>query len=258
MNALHASILFIAFLFPGMMLAVEFGRRLGVKLLKSDPESEKSGFGAMEGAVFALLGLLIAFTFSGASSRFEDRRQMILKEANNIGTAWLRLDLLPATAQPALRDLFRQYVDSRLAAYRVLPDIQAARAELARSSALQGEIWSKAVAASQASGSPSTATLLLPALNDMFDIVTARSMAMSVHPPLVIFGMLAVLTLMASAMAGFDMAGSKHRSWLHIIGFAFVMALTIYVILDLEFPRLGLLRIDAVDKLLMEVRQTMN
>ena len=61
------------------------------------------------------LGLLIAFTFSGATSRFEARRHLLTEEANAIGTAYLRLDLLPATAQPELRRMMRAYVDARMA-----------------------------------------------------------------------------------------------------------------------------------------------
>jgi len=72
-----------------------------------DPEAIKSGSGAIEGAVFGLMGLLIAFTFFGAAARFDTRRAMVIEEANNIGTAWLRLDLLPVSAQPPLREKFR-------------------------------------------------------------------------------------------------------------------------------------------------------
>ena len=97
--------------------------------------------------------------------RFDDRRHLIVEEANNIGTAYLRVDLLPAPAQPALRSLFRQYLDSRLEMYRKLPDVAAAKAELARSLKLQGGIWSTAVAACLDSGSQSAHMLLLPALN---------------------------------------------------------------------------------------------
>ena len=87
------------------------------------------GESAAEGAIFALLGLLVAFTFSGAASRFDARRQLIVEETNDIGTAYLRLRLLPLSAQPALREQFRQYVDARLAFYRKLKDMPAAMAE---------------------------------------------------------------------------------------------------------------------------------
>lgn len=95
--------------------------------------------------MFALLGLLIAFTFSGALSRFDSRRFGAVDEANAIGTAYLRIDLLPASTRPKLREAMRAYTDSRIATYRLLPDIAAARAELERSRALQAEIWSQAV-----------------------------------------------------------------------------------------------------------------
>jgi hypothetical protein len=94
-------------LFLGILLLLDIGRRIGVRRLTDGPEGARVGTGTIEGAVFALLGLLIAFTFSGAGSRFDDRRALIVEETNYIGTAYLRLDLLPASAQPALRDLFR-------------------------------------------------------------------------------------------------------------------------------------------------------
>jgi hypothetical protein len=132
-------------LFVGLLVCLELGRRWGTRQLQRDPEGARTGAGAVEGAVFALLGLLIAFTFSGAAARLDVRRAQIVDEANAIGTAWLRLDLLPEEAQPAVRELFRQYVDSRLTAYRKLPDIAAAKAELDRSLALQSQIWRQSV-----------------------------------------------------------------------------------------------------------------
>jgi hypothetical protein len=125
--------------------------------------------------VFGLLGLLVAFTFSGAASRFEDRRHLITTEANAIGTAYLRIDLLPADAQPELKELFRRYVDVRWATYRDLADQTATNAKLTEGAALQGNIWAKALTACRRPEAPAQATmLLLPALNEMIDIVTTR------------------------------------------------------------------------------------
>jgi len=89
-----------------------------------DPEKGMTGLGAIEEALFSLFGLLIAFTFSGSASRFDSRRQLLAEEINDIGTAYLRLDLLPAGVQPALHGLFHDYVDSRLAVYRKLPGLR--------------------------------------------------------------------------------------------------------------------------------------
>lgn len=246
-------------LFAGMLALLEVGRRIGVRRLAFDPDGAQSGTSAVDGAVFALLGLLVAFTFSGAASRFDERRNLIVQEANDIGTAWLRVDLLPAAAQPAMRDLFRRYVDSRLEVYRKVADPDAVRAELARTGRLQGEIWSGAVAASRMEGAPpAAAMLLLPALNQMIDITTTRTMASKMHPPMVIFGMLFALALAAALLAGFGMAGSKSRSWIHMVGFAAVMAGAVNVIIDIEYPRLGLIRVDNFDQVLVDVRQSMN
>lgn len=245
-------------LFFSMLLLLDIGRRVGVRRLANDPEGARTGTGAVDGAVFALLGLLIAFTFSGAASRFDARRALIVEEANNIGTAYLRLDLLPASAQPALRDSFRRYVESRLEVYRKLPDLEAVKVELARSTQLQGDIWSQAVAAGRLEGAPPAATiLLLPALNQMIDITTTRTMATQMHPPVVIFVLLFGLALASALLAGYGMAGGKSRNWIHMLGFAAVMAVATNVTLDIEYPRLGLIRVDAFDQVLVDVRDSM-
>ncbi len=85
-------------LFAGMLLLLDIGRRIGARRRAQDAGGAGAGTGAVEGAVFALLGLLVAFTFSGAASRFDARRALVVEEANAIGTAYLRLDLLPASA----------------------------------------------------------------------------------------------------------------------------------------------------------------
>jgi hypothetical protein len=243
-------------LFLGILGLQEVGRRLGARRLSHDPEGMRTT-GPIEGAVFALLGLLIAFTFSGASSRFDDRRHLVAEEANAIGTAWLRIDLLPASVQPDIRELFRRYLDSRLETYRKLPDIEAAKLEMARSTALQADIWAAAVAAGRSSETTAASMLLLPALNQMIDITTTRTVATEIHPPPVVFVMLGVFALIAALVAGYGMAGGKARSLLHTLAFASVVAATVYVIFDMEYPRLGLIRVDAVDHVLVDLREHM-
>lgn len=182
---------------------------------------------------------------------------MIVEEANSIGTAWLRLDLLPPPAQGPVRELFRAYVDARLTTYRLLPDLAAARRELDRSLRLQQQIWAQTVAACESPEGRNKAMLLLPALNAMFDIVTKRSIALQTHPPLIIYQLLVVLALVSALLAGLGMAGGRDRSWIHFFGFPTVMTICVLVILDLEYPRRGLIRIDTVDQLLVDVRRSM-
>jgi hypothetical protein len=244
-------------IFAGVLVSLRAGRLLGEAAITRHG-SIGSTIGSLEAAVFALLGLLIAFTFSGALTRFDGRRAQVVQEANAIGTAWLRLDLLPAKAQPKLRASFKAYVDSRVATYRKLPDVKAAQQELARSAELQQEIWNQAVAATQLPGArPQAMVLLMPALNDMFDITTTRIAATQLHPPGIIYAMLIALSLVAGLLAGYQSAGEKGYAWIHKIAFATIVALTVYVILDVEYPRLGFVRIDAIDHLLVDVRAGM-
>ena len=118
-------------LFLGMLIFGEVGRRIGIARLARYPGSEARGAGPAEGAVFGLLGLLLAFTFSGAASRFKARRHLIAEEANAIGTAYLRVNLLPLDAQPEVRQLFRRYLDTRIATYQNVVDAAAVQAKLA-------------------------------------------------------------------------------------------------------------------------------
>ena len=240
----------------GMIAASEIGRRLARARAARDPDGAGQGVGVIDGAVFGLLGLLVAFSFSGAASRFDARRSLVIQEANAIGTAYLRLDLLPAGDQPGLRGSFRQYVDARLRAYDKLPDVVAARKEIDAANRIASAIWSSA--RSSAAGSQPATMLLLPALNEMFDIANTRTINATLHPPSIIYGMLFCLALASAVLGGYGMARSRSRNWLHVIGYAAVTAGAFYVILDIEHPRLGLIGVEAVDAALRDLRNSMN
>lgn len=256
MDFTFGAVLLAGGLFVAILALLETGRRFGLRRAARDPDGTRAGAGAVEGAVFALLGLLVAFTFSGAATRFDERRKLIIEEANAIGTAYLRIDLLPPAVQPELRANFRTYLDARLAVYRVLPDLAASNVELARATRLQQEIWARTVAA--AAGSQAPTMLLLPALNAMIDITTTRTMATQMHPPRIIFALLFALALLSALLAGYAMAPAGGRNWIHMTVFAFTLAGAVYVILDMEYPRFGLIRVDAFDQVLIELRRSMN
>ena len=97
--------------------------------------------------------------------------------------------------------------------------------------------------------------LVLPALNDMFGAVEDERLARRIHPPQVIFGTLALMSLLAALFAGYGIA-SGVRNWIYILGFATATAFAIWVILELEYPRLGLVRVDGMDQALVELRAT--
>jgi hypothetical protein len=251
-------LLFSVLLFIGMLILVEVGRRIARRRLK-ESDDDKGSMGTIEGAIFALFGLMIAFTFSGAASRFNEKRMLIAEEANRIEVAYLRLQLVPEQAQHQLQELFRRYTDSRLEIYRRLPDMRAAEQEMGKSKELQKEIWRDSIATSRdPKAHPDAGKLLLPAVNAMIDISTIRRIALQNHPPNVVYWLLFVLGLLCSLLAGYRMAGSQRRSWLHTFAFAFITVTIVYVILDLEFPRIGLFRLVNADQAIVDVLHDMH
>ena len=248
---------FAGILFGGMLVMLEVGRRIGVRQRARLGDTHGAGLAAVEGSLFALLGLIVAFTFSGAASRFDQRRALIVEEANDIGTAYLRLDLLPAEAQPALRQKFREYADARVAVYRALPNLKLAMGHLERANALQGEIWKLSVDGTQSAPTTVPSMLLLPAVNAMIDITNTRFWSAQTHPPGVIFALLSALTLCCALFAGYGMSATAERNWLHRLGFSLVLSAAVFVIMDLEYPRFGFIRIDAFDQAIADVREAM-
>jgi multisubunit Na+/H+ antiporter MnhB subunit len=241
-------------LFVGMSLCIDLGYRLGRRAQRDVLWHE--GIGALEAAVYGLLGLLLGFAFSGATSRFETHRQLSVKEANAIGTAYLRLDQLPAAQQPEMRQLFRDYLGARL-------EVQAGVSEgtpergVAQSERLQQRIWSRAVAASRTDSTQNSARMLLPAINEMIDITTERGVTFQAHLPYLVFYLLIFIALMSALLAGYGMAKRKKRSLLHMFLYAACIAATIYTVIDLDHPRSGLIRVDAADEALLQVRDLM-
>lgn len=259
MKFVMVNLIYTLCLVAGMLFLLEVGRRIGLRRMAIDKEGARAGVGTVEGALLALLGLLIAFSFSGAAARFDERRQQIVTEANDIGSAYMLVDLLPAEAQVSLREKFRQYVDSRLEAYRKMPDLAAAKSEFERSKSLQHEIWSQAVTSTRDAGYQPVALQILPAISRMINISAERTTALYTHPPSIIFFMLAGLMLVGSVLAGYGLASVKSRNWTHTIAFAVILAFTFYVIRDLEYPRLpGLVGLDTFDNVLVDLRKSMN
>jgi hypothetical protein len=243
-------------LFVGVGACLEVGYRIGRHRSEQHPELRYEGIGVLEGAVFSLLGLLLGFSFSGGTGRLDARRQLIIQEANAIDTAYLRLDLLPTDQQPEIRRLFREYLDARLRVYEKLPDLQAAERELLVCEDMQQEIWSKSVVASRGDPTQNATRLLLPALNDMMDVTTMRTVALHTQLPSLILILLVLVALVSGLLAGYAMAKRNRRGWLHILLFSGAIALTVYSVMDMDDPRVGFIRVNAADSALIHLRDS--
>lgn len=249
--------LFAILLVSGMLLMLEIGHRFaGRRQSALIEEKDKAPLALIETTVFALFGLLIAFTFSGAASRFQEKRMLIGEEANAIQAAYLCIDLVAPQAQPRLREQFREYVDTRLEVYHRLPNTKAAAPAIAKMARLQKEIWETAKAATRLpSEDPAAARMLLPAIDRLIHVAAMRTMSLQNHPPGAVYGMLFALGMLSSLLVGCRM---PVRSWLHIVSFALVVASVVYISLDIEYPRVGLIRLQEADEMLREVRASMD
>lgn len=253
MNATQLAITLSLGAFAGIVACLEIGYRMG---RRRSEEMAHEGVGSIEAAVFALLGLLLALSFSGGTSRLDARRQLIVEEANAIGTAYLRVDMLAPADQPEMRRLFREYLDARLQVYQKLPNLESAEKQMERAAGIQQKLWVQAVDATRANPTPAVAMLVVPAINQMIDVTTSRRVALYTHIPSLILAILLIVALFSGLLAGYAMAKRRSRSWLHMIAYALVVSTTIYAVIDLDYPRSGLIRLDAADDALTQLRDS--
>ena len=237
-----------------MVVAVVLGRRLALWQIATLGRKSEEGISAIDGAVLGLLGLLLAFAFGMAGDHLQTRRNLIVNEANAIGTAWLRITCLPADDQLPMREDFRQYLEARLRQTpgRLSTDQQPTLAAL--TARLRAAIWQRAVAAQPRCVTPQAGALVIEALNTMFDAATSRLAAANNHLPLPIVWVLMGVALVASVLAGIAMGRAPQVNWTTTLIFALAVSLTVWAIIDLELPRYGLIRVDAYDRLLEDLQ----
>ena len=245
-------------LLGAMLLMIEIGWRVGghfasvYKLEKADASE------TFMAAIFGLLALLLAITFSGASDRFDKRRDLIAKEVSTIGTAYQSIDLLAPTSQIVVRDLFKKYLDSRIDIYQG----SMAEGDLAKKYQTHNEIgnqlWQGAVNAVKATAYPEklVAAQILPEVSDMFDASENQRLAMKFHPPPIIWQALICLSLIGSLVAGYNLGIEQKRDWFLTIVFMLLMTGTITIILNLEYPRVGFVKLDYFDFELISLRNS--
>lgn len=256
MPPLVLTLLLFAVIGLSLLAFLEIGHRFGRR--SRGDEQEDRGISTVEGAVFGLVAFLIAFTFSGAQDRLQARQRAIVDEANAIGTAYLRVDLATPETQTELRELLREYATARVEGAKRLPDVNAAVDVWGKSNETSQRIWALAVEGTADPAKGADRRLLLDAVNLMIDNATAREVAVHIHLPTPILALLIAITGIAALLAGRAMAGNPNRPTLHRITLAFVFAAVLTVLVDLEHPRVGFIRVLAGDSAMQGVLNSMN
>jgi hypothetical protein len=228
----------------GSLLAtIELGYRLGGKLPPGLTDSAKSPVLAISGAILGLLALLLGFTFSMSLSRFDQRRQLVVQEANAIGTTYLRSGLLPEPDRSAVADLLRSYVDARLDFFNRRGDPAEFKRVIDRTEKLQGELWSHVATAVEKDSRPVTTGLFIQTLNEVIDLHAERVAAMENHVPESVLLLLLLVALLAAMLVGYGCGFANRRHLLSTSVLALLIGTVIVVIIDLDRPARGLIRV---------------
>lgn len=236
-------VLFVA-LAVVLWLSVEMGSLLGASRRKRTEKETESSVGAMVGGTLGLLAFLLAFTFGMAASRFDNRRNLVLDEANAIGTTFLRTSLLPDPYRTETRRLLREYVDVRLKAVRpgVPPEklVQGIR----RSEELQGLLWSQAGAAGEKNPVATTA-LFISSLNEVIDLHAKRVTVVLRHRiPGIIWIALCSIAVFSMLSMGYHAGLTRATRTLSMLALILAFAMVLVLIVDLDRPEEALFRVN--------------
>lgn len=229
--------------FALFLIVAEFGFRRGRAVRNSLTDPLRAQLAVLQAAMMGLLGLLLAFSFAMAESRFETRQTLVVDEANAIGTASLRAQLLPEPWRGEVQKLLRNYVDERLAYYEAGTDRKKLDDANARAKEAQKELWAQAVAAAAAAPTPITA-LFIASLNNVIDLHEKRDAARRNHAPGIVLYLLFFVAIVSMGLAGFGCGLGNRRAAPIILATAVLIALVILVIMDLDRPRRGIIEVN--------------
>jgi hypothetical protein len=225
------------------LVVLEAGFRLGRRALANSPEGEITELATIQGAMLGLLGLLLGFTFSMAITRFEARKQLLLDEVNAIGTTFLRAQILPDPARQEVSSLLRRYVDIRLEAYHYLADSGQARSLGDQTSQLQRQLWGQAARLGDQHPRSVPTGLFISSLNEVIDLYAKRQTALENHVPEIILILLYFVACIAFGLIGYASAAGGRRNFVATLIASIAIAAVILVIIDLDRPQRGLIRV---------------
>lgn len=229
----------------GIWAILLIGMELGLRLpgwLDRKRDHDDAGGAAPEyllSATLGLLALLLGFTFSLALNRYEARRELVVQESNALGTAWLRAQLLQEPNRAAMSGLLRAYTDVRL---RWSED-GTATPDLRPTAALQQKLWAALGTAIRTDPSQQLTRGLMDAMNDSFDLQSARTVARRAHIPNEVWAMLLLYSFLAAGMLGHLMSNRPrpHRAATMLL--LTLVTLALVLILDVDRPRGGAIRV---------------
>ena len=234
-------LLIVAGLLVGGLIASEIGFRIGIAFKREDDALGKQ-LDVIRSATLALVAFLVAFAFSGAGGRFVDRLDIIVTEANALGTAWLRADVLPEPQRAELKATIKEYTTDRVTLLRSR-DWDEIHRLLAKVGGLQEKMWSTALAGAQ--GDAPLMNLVLPPLNEVIDLHTTHLAQATRHLPRPILIVLLSTAALSLVLVGVGNGRSGRRFPVLDAIYAAVLSVALWMTIDLDRPRQGLIQVSS-------------
>ncbi len=240
-----SSLVIAGTLFVSMLVVIELGYRFGLRAQARVNEAFKTHVNAITGSLLGILALLLGFTFSLALQRFDSRSEAVVDEANAIGTAYLRSELLPESLRGEVQSQLRAYLDLRIrASSTALIRGDTRSAELEEAMRIQASLWSLARQAAEEQPNPVTSGLFVQALNELIDNFGKRVAALNRHVPEVVLMLLYGTFLMVGLIVGYGSGVSGFRQSLATYMMVGLIVVLVFIIVDLDRPRRGLIQVD--------------
>jgi hypothetical protein len=242
------------FLFILMLVTVMVGNKMRKKFWNVEEGDPKGGVSALLGALFGLWGFMLAFTFSQSGTRFETVRAMIVDEGNILRNTIIRADFFPDSVRNAYRADLRKYLEERIAYYDDDADetkFNKNREELSKTSRA---LWTRTVQQFKKTELTGPASNMANSLTNLFDVGIKREALLSAGIPMPINIMLLVLALSISFVGGFTTPTIKRKEWIVVCVFAFLASTILYITIDLARPMGGLIKPDAGEQTIINLR----
>ncbi len=222
-----------------VLISSEVGWRLGNYRRRLPEHEREAPIGAVIGAMLGLLAFLLAFTFGMAAARYDDRKELVLLEANAIGTAYLRAEMLPEPPRSTIRGLLRDYAVLRVGGVTALltPEMRT------QSSAIHNQLWAHTVTAAAQNPDSMLTALFVESLNEVIDLDETRVTAGRNRIPDSIWLVLYSVAILTMAAMGYQFGLTGERSWPVTILLTLVFTAVLVLIADLDRPQAGLLQV---------------
>ena len=245
-------------LFVLMLFAIGLGNRMRQKFWHAEEGDAKGGVNSLLGALFGLWAFMLAFTFGQSGSRFENVRGMIVDEGNILRNTIIRADFFPDSVRAAYRIELRKYLEERISYYKDDADeikFKKNREELSKTAAA---LWARTVELSKRPDLSGPANNMANNLSNLFDIGIKREALLSAGIPMPINLMLIGLALTISLVGGFTTPTIKRKEWILVFVFALLASTILYITIDLARPMQGLIKPDAGQQVIVNLRKLFN